>query len=161
VEAHRIVAHDYIPSKEDVAHASQNGVMETHFQKGQVPIRLCQVYGQRSERRKWIHLFESVTILVFYSSLRDYDRPQIVDKDWQVCSVPLFLISVPIKVVARVSQIPRALRSTYQLTLVFSNVDRTISDRMHRVQRETSSGTPGLELEAPLISLLISMSRLI
>jgi guanine nucleotide-binding protein subunit alpha len=48
--------------------------METYFQMGQQSIRVLQVYGQECERRKWIHLFQGVTSIIFYASLSDYNK---------------------------------------------------------------------------------------
>lgn len=35
--------------------------------------RVIDVGGQRSERRKWIHVFDSVTAIIFCVSLNCYD----------------------------------------------------------------------------------------
>lgn len=36
--------------------------------------RMVDVGGQRSERRKWIHCFESVTSIIFLVALSEYDE---------------------------------------------------------------------------------------
>lgn len=36
--------------------------------------RMVDVGGQRSERRKWIHCFESVTSIIFLVALSEYDQ---------------------------------------------------------------------------------------
>lgn len=36
--------------------------------------RMLDVGGQRSERRKWIHGFKSVTSVIFLVALREYDQ---------------------------------------------------------------------------------------
>ena len=41
---------------------------------GQQSIRVLQVYGQETERKKWIHLFQDVTCIIFYASLSDYNK---------------------------------------------------------------------------------------
>ena len=64
-EAQRIAAEDYVPSIEDIGHASETGVMETHFNLDQYSIRISQLYGQRGYFRKWIPLFEGVTSVMF------------------------------------------------------------------------------------------------
>lgn len=38
------------------------------------PVRIVDVGGQKSERRKWIHCFENVTSLIFLASLSEYDQ---------------------------------------------------------------------------------------
>lgn len=35
---------------------------------------MVDVGGQRSERRKWIHCFESVTSIIFLVALSEYDQ---------------------------------------------------------------------------------------
>jgi guanine nucleotide-binding protein G(i) subunit alpha len=56
-------------------------------------MRLTQVSGQKSERRKWIHLFEGVTSVIFYTSLSGYDQ-WAVGRDEQVCLLPLLRMHV-------------------------------------------------------------------
>lgn len=36
-------------------------------------LRIVDVGGQRSERKKWIHCFEDVTAILFFVSLSAYD----------------------------------------------------------------------------------------
>lgn len=43
--------------------------------------RMFDVGGQRSERRKWINLFEGVTAVLFLVALSGYDECLIEDKD--------------------------------------------------------------------------------
>ena len=42
---------------------------------------MFDVGGQRSERRKWIHCFESVTSLIFCTALSEYDQVLLEDKN--------------------------------------------------------------------------------
>ena len=37
-------------------------------------IRMVDVGGQRSERRKWIHCFENVTSVMFLAAVSEYDQ---------------------------------------------------------------------------------------
>lgn len=37
-------------------------------------VRMVDVGGQRSERRKWIHCFENVTSVMFLVALSEYDQ---------------------------------------------------------------------------------------
>ena len=37
-------------------------------------LRMVDVGGQRSERRKWIHCFENVTSIMFLVALSEYDQ---------------------------------------------------------------------------------------
>ena len=41
---------------------------------------MFDVGGQRSERRKWIHCFESVTSIIFCTALSEYDQVLLEEK---------------------------------------------------------------------------------
>ena len=43
-------------------------------------LRLVDVGGQRSERRKWLHCFESVTSILFCVAISEYDLVLEEDK---------------------------------------------------------------------------------
>lgn len=47
---------------------------------------MVDVGGQRSERRKWIHCFESVTSIIFLVALSEYDQV-LAECDNEVCQV--------------------------------------------------------------------------
>ncbi|KAJ0967653.1 hypothetical protein J5N97_024570 [Dioscorea zingiberensis] len=73
---------NYVPTKEDVLYARvrTSGVVEIQFspvgenrKSGEV-YRLYDVGGQRNERRKWIHLFEGVTAIIFCAAISEYDQ---------------------------------------------------------------------------------------
>ncbi|GLT97203.1 hypothetical protein SLE2022_147790 [Rubroshorea leprosula] len=79
---------NYIPTKEDVLYARvrTTGVVEIQFspvgenkKSGEV-YRLFDVGGQRNERRKWIHLFEGVTAVIFCVAISDYDQTLFEDE---------------------------------------------------------------------------------
>ncbi|XP_057248377.1 guanine nucleotide-binding protein alpha-2 subunit isoform X3 [Beta vulgaris subsp. vulgaris] len=80
---------NYIPTKEDVLYARvrTTGVVEIQFspvgenkKSGEV-YRLFDVGGQRNERRKWIHLFEGVTAVIFCAAISDYDQMLYEDEN--------------------------------------------------------------------------------
>ncbi|KAK8581890.1 hypothetical protein V6N13_144885 [Hibiscus sabdariffa] len=77
-----------IPTKEDVLYARvrTTGVVEIQFspvgenkRSGEV-YRLFDVGGQRNERRKWIHLFEGVTAVIFCAAISEYDQTLFEDE---------------------------------------------------------------------------------
>ncbi|KAF7316132.1 Heterotrimeric G-protein alpha subunit [Mycena indigotica] len=72
----RIGAPEYVPTETDVlrARAKTTGISETRFNMGQLAIHMFDVGGQRSERKKWIHCFESVTSIIFCAALSEYDQ---------------------------------------------------------------------------------------
>ncbi|KAM0937556.1 putative G protein alpha subunit, helical insertion [Dioscorea sansibarensis] len=73
---------NYVPTKEDVLYARvrTSGVVEIQFspvgenRKSGDVYRLYDVGGQRNERRKWIHLFEGVTAIIFCAAISEYDQ---------------------------------------------------------------------------------------
>ncbi|GAA5923181.1 guanine nucleotide-binding protein subunit alpha [Sporobolomyces koalae] len=75
-EIKRIGAANYVPRETDVLHArtKTTGISETKFKSGTLSIHMFDVGGQRSERKKWIHCFESVTSIIFCVALSEYDQ---------------------------------------------------------------------------------------
>ncbi|KAG6740477.1 hypothetical protein POTOM_055928 [Populus tomentosa] len=80
---------NYIPTKDDVLYARvrTTGVVEIQFspvgenkKSGEV-YRLFDVGGQRNERRKWIHLFEGVTAVIFCAAISEYDQTLFEDEN--------------------------------------------------------------------------------
>lgn len=56
------------------------GIVEEVFDvKGQ-KLRVFDVGGQRSERKKWIHCFDSVVILIFVVAISEYDQTLYEDE---------------------------------------------------------------------------------
>ncbi|KAJ7756072.1 guanine nucleotide binding protein, alpha subunit [Mycena maculata] len=78
----RLAAPDYIPTEEDVlrARAQSTSITETRFNMGSLSIHMFDVGGQRSERKKWIHCFESVTSIIFCTALSEYDQVLLEEK---------------------------------------------------------------------------------
>jgi hypothetical protein len=44
-------------------------------------VRMFDVGGQRSERKKWIHCFEGVTSIIFIVALSEYDLTLAEDQE--------------------------------------------------------------------------------
>ncbi|KAI9435689.1 guanine nucleotide binding protein, alpha subunit [Lactarius indigo] len=81
-EARRIAASNYLPSTADIlrARVRTTSITETRIPMGQLSIHMVDVGGQRSQRNKWIHHFESVTSIVFVTSLSEYDQVLLEEK---------------------------------------------------------------------------------
>lgn len=80
-DVRRISAPDFIPTTFDALNARvrTSGVVSKTFElKGQ-PYILYDVGGQRSERRKWLPLFDHSTAIVFVAAISEYD--QVVAED--------------------------------------------------------------------------------
>jgi len=75
-EVVRIGDPEFVPTEMDVLRARKktSGITETKFYMGQLSIHMFDVGGQRSERKKWIHCFESVTSIIFCTALSEYDQ---------------------------------------------------------------------------------------
>jgi len=75
--AERIVKDDFIPSKEDVLRARKKttAVSEVSFSSQGILFNVCDIGGQRSERRKWYTLFmRDVTAILFVTAISEYDE---------------------------------------------------------------------------------------
>jgi len=68
--------HSYIPDEQDIlrARVRTTGIDEAYFNFDDMYFRMVDVGGQRTERRKWIHCFDSVTSVLFCASLAEYDQ---------------------------------------------------------------------------------------
>ena len=56
-----------------------SGVAETWFTMEGMSIGLIDVGGQRDERKKWLHCFESIEMVLFIVALSEYD--QMLEED--------------------------------------------------------------------------------
>ena len=67
---------NYIPSQQDVLLARQptKGIHEYDFEIKNVPFKMVDVGGQRSERRRWFECFDCVTSILFLVSSSEYDQ---------------------------------------------------------------------------------------
>lgn len=74
-EIDRISKPDYVPTEQDIlrTRVKTTGIIETKFTFKQINFLMVDVGGQRTERRKWIHCFESVTAIIFTVALSGYD----------------------------------------------------------------------------------------
>lgn len=72
----RITSQEYIPTDQDILRVRipTTGINEYFFDLDSVTFRIVDVGGQRAERRKWIHCFDSVTSIIFLASLSEYDQ---------------------------------------------------------------------------------------
>ncbi|KAH8369995.1 hypothetical protein KR093_001789, partial [Drosophila rubida] len=77
----RIGSPDYLPNLDDIleSRAPTAGINQFDFKIDKLNIRMVDVGGQRTERRKWIHCFENVNLIIFMSAICEYDTFKLED----------------------------------------------------------------------------------
>ncbi|KAJ6231851.1 guanine nucleotide-binding protein g(o) subunit alpha [Anaeramoeba flamelloides] len=72
----RFVEEGFVPNDEDILNTRvrTTGIIETKFEYEGIKFSLFDVGGQRNERKKWIHCFSGVTVVIFCASLSEYDQ---------------------------------------------------------------------------------------
>jgi guanine nucleotide-binding protein G(i) subunit alpha len=77
----RLSSLSYLPTQNDIlrTRVKTTGIVETMFSYKHLNIKLVDVGGQRSERKKWIHCFEDVTAIIFCVAMSEYDLVLIED----------------------------------------------------------------------------------
>lgn len=78
----RLIHPDYIPTIEDVLRSRVKtvGIVDADFVHNGYKFKMIDVGGQRSERRKWIHVFDDVTAIIFITSLSEYNQTLLEDE---------------------------------------------------------------------------------
>ncbi|KAI0750498.1 heterotrimeric G protein alpha subunit 4 [Fomes fomentarius] len=69
----------YVPTQEDIVHAysKTTGIAEAVIHlpsRPDVYLRLIDAGGRRSERKKWIHVFHNISVVVFLANLNGYNQ---------------------------------------------------------------------------------------
>ncbi|KAJ3437530.1 guanine nucleotide-binding protein g(o) subunit alpha [Anaeramoeba flamelloides] len=77
----RFVEEGFTPNDEDILNTRvrTTGIIETKFEYEGIKFSLFDVGGQRNERKKWIHCFSGVTVVIFCASLSEYDQSLFED----------------------------------------------------------------------------------
>eukprot|EP00301_Raphidiophrys_heterophryoidea_P008026 c1302_g1_i1.p1 GENE.c1302_g1_i1~~c1302_g1_i1.p1 ORF type:complete len:365 (+),score=82.24 c1302_g1_i1:159-1253(+) len=93
-EIDRLKAHDFMPTIQDsvLARIRTTGIVAEHFVIEDNTFALYDVGGQRNERKKWIHVFDNVTSVIFVAALSEYDQTLFEDnsKNRMVEALELF-----------------------------------------------------------------------
>ncbi|KAI2658497.1 Guanine nucleotide-binding protein subunit alpha-13 [Labeo rohita] len=73
---------DYLPTQKDIllARKPTKGIHEYDFEIKNVPFKMVDVGGQRSERKRWFECFDSVTSILFLVSSSEYDQVLMEDR---------------------------------------------------------------------------------
>jgi hypothetical protein len=82
-EVERLFAKDYLPTDQDILRTRlrTTGITETIFELGNLTYRMFDVGGQRSERKKWIHVFDNVQVVLFLVAISGYDHVLVEDRN--------------------------------------------------------------------------------
>ncbi|KAJ6242452.1 guanine nucleotide-binding protein g(o) subunit alpha [Anaeramoeba flamelloides] len=78
----RITKRKYVPTDQDILYCRipTTGVKVVDFYVNDVPWKIVDVGGQRSERRKWIHQFDDVTMILYVVAMSEYDQDLYEDE---------------------------------------------------------------------------------
>ncbi|KAJ5074256.1 guanine nucleotide-binding protein g(o) subunit alpha [Anaeramoeba ignava] len=78
----KIISSNYQPTDSDIllCRIPTTGVQTLSFVHSNYPWRVIDVGGQRSERRKWIHHFDNVTVLIFIIAISEFDQKLMEDE---------------------------------------------------------------------------------
>jgi len=71
----RFAEPQFVPTFDDVLKSRRktSGVVETIFEHEGISFTLVDVGGQRSERKKWLHCFSTVTAVIYLTAINEYD----------------------------------------------------------------------------------------
>lgn len=85
-----------MPTDQDILHTrlKTTGITETTFDVEKYLYRMFDVGGQRSERKKWIHVFDNVQVVLFLAAISGYDHALVEDRHGVSCSLILFEAAV-------------------------------------------------------------------
>jgi hypothetical protein len=72
----RLMAPEYVATVDDIlrSRVRTSGIVEEKYRIDGVGFIMYDVGGQRNERKKWIHCFDSVTAVIFVAALSEYDQ---------------------------------------------------------------------------------------
>jgi guanine nucleotide-binding protein subunit alpha, other len=83
---------DYTPSNDDILRCRlrTTGTHEAEFPVQGLTYKMVDVGGQRSERKKWIHVFDNCQVVLFLAAISGYDQALPEDRHG-VCHSPSLL----------------------------------------------------------------------
>ncbi|CAI2319756.1 unnamed protein product [Caenorhabditis sp. 36 PRJEB53466] len=128
----RINKPDYIPTVDDMLRVRTPtiGVVQTTISIKGTMFRIYDVGGQRSERRKWIHLFDNVNATIFISAINEFNQKLNEDREQnrmkesiklfeQICNSKWFIQAAMILFLNKRDLFEEKLKTT-SITVLFS-----------------------------------------
>lgn len=124
---------DYVPTFEDILKARRktSGVIETVFDHDGTQFTLVDVGGQRSERKKWLHCFSTVTAVIFLAAINEYDMLLEEDSNtnrlveslklWKALTSSEFFLKTPFILFLNKSDLFRAKMEKVPLSDIFQD----------------------------------------
>ncbi|XP_005176463.1 guanine nucleotide-binding protein subunit alpha-11 [Musca domestica] len=72
----RIAEPSYLPTDSDILNVriKTTGLIDYFFRVEKVQFQITDVGGQRSERKKWMHCFDTVKAIIFLTAISEYDQ---------------------------------------------------------------------------------------
>lgn len=91
---------------------------------------MFDVGGQRSERKKWIHCFESVTSIIFCTALSEYDQVLLEQRNQVRHALSVLRVTaLTITAVESHGGVPRTIRLNYKLAVVLADLDNLVHEQ--------------------------------
>jgi len=131
----RFASDDFVPTFDDIlkARRKSSGVIETVFDHDGTQFTLVDVGGQRSERKKWLHCFSTVTAVIFLAAINEYDMLLEEDSNtnrlveslklWKALTSSEFFIKTPFILFLNKSDLFRAKLEVVPLSEIFQDWD--------------------------------------
>uniref|UniRef100_A0A915PF29 Uncharacterized protein n=1 Tax=Setaria digitata TaxID=48799 RepID=A0A915PF29_9BILA len=89
----RITSPGYSPTTQDILQCrfKTTGIHEINFMYKKVDFKMIDVGGQRSERRKWIHCFDDVNMVLFVVAMSEFDQVDPEDEKQARSTTSLYI----------------------------------------------------------------------
>jgi len=133
-------ASDFTPTKDDVlkSRLKTTGVIETKFDMEGHSFAIIDVGGQRSERKKWLNCFSSVTSVIFLTAINEYDM--VLEEDeatnrvveslklWKALTSSIYFQTIPFMLFMNKSDLFKEKLEKVPLNTFFSDYPKFIEN---------------------------------
>jgi guanine nucleotide-binding protein subunit alpha len=136
----RFAESNYKPTKTDIlsARVKTTGVTETRFTVLRTNFTVIDVGGQRSERKKWLNHFQSVSSVIFLTAINEYDMDLSEDSKtnrleeslvlWKALSSSQYFQKTPFILFLNKSDLFKTKINQVPLSDVFSDYDDFVTN---------------------------------